>query len=131
MMIDEMEPFTVLAVDDQPAILDGLSMIIEIAEGRSLLARSGRDALAIVAEKHDAIALVILDMGMPDMTGEEVAYKIREIDPTMPILISSGYDEESLMEQIQLSERIAFVKKPYLIDTMIQSIKQNIKKAAD
>ena len=125
-----MEPFTVLAVDDQPAILDGLSMIIEIAEGRSLLARSGRDALAIVAEKHDAIALVILDL-MPDMTGEVVAYKIREIDPTMPILISSGYDEESLMEQIQLSERIAFVKKPYLIDTMIQSIKQNIKKAAD
>ena len=126
-MIDETTPFTVLAVDDQKAILDGLALIIEIAAGSSILASSGKEALRIVATDYDNIDLVILDMGMPDLSGEQVANKIREIDPTMPIIISSGYDEFQLMAQLNLSKGVSFVRKPYLIETMMQAIKENIK----
>lgn len=126
-MIDETIPFTVLAVDDQKAILDGLALIIEIAEGSSILASSGHEALRIIATDYENIDLVILDMGMPDLSGEQVAYKIREIDPTMPIIISSGYAESQLMAQLDLSKGVSFVRKPYLIDTMMQAIKENLK----
>jgi CheY-like chemotaxis protein len=84
-------PRRVLLVDDDPAVLDTMRRILgidgHIAEGAS----GGQEALQIFREgKFD---LVVLDLEMPGMRGDELALEIRKIAPEQPIVLLTAYGE--------------------------------------
>jgi CheY-like chemotaxis protein len=104
---------TVLVVDDQQRIRRLAARILEGAGFRVLSAADGAEAIERVREQAGQIRLVLLDLTMPGMAGDEVLRKIRAIDPELRVLLSSGYDETDAMSRIPSSKVWGFVAKPY------------------
>jgi CheY-like chemotaxis protein len=87
----ETKPATVLCIDDEQSALVLGQRILESAGYKVLTARSG--ALGIQAFKSEPVHAVVLDYWMANMNGMQVAREIRKLDPTIPIIILSAYDE--------------------------------------
>jgi PAS domain S-box-containing protein len=82
---------TILLVDDEPLIRETLHEYL-VARGYTVHAASGgREALELFRTHHAAIDLVVTDLGMPEMGGEELYGHLRDIDPTIKVIVSSGY----------------------------------------
>ncbi|MDP3907312.1 response regulator transcription factor [Novosphingobium sp.] len=77
----------ILCIDDEPAILRLLAVVLEVDGHEAIAATNGREALAIVA--HDDIAAVLLDLGLPDRDGLELIPALRALR-TVPILVISA-----------------------------------------
>jgi len=77
-----------------------------------VMARDGKEAVDVFAARAGEIDLVLLDMTMPVMGGEEAIHHITELRPDVVVLASSGYDEREAQERF--GDRIAeFLQKPY------------------
>ena len=82
---------TVLLVDDEVMVLDVSAHMLEQLGYTVLKAAGGREAVAIYETDKDKVDLVILDIIMPDMDGGEAYGRIKEINPCVKALLSSGY----------------------------------------
>jgi CheY-like chemotaxis protein len=87
-------------------------------------AADGFEALQLLQTKADSIQCVLTDLTMPNMTGWEVISRIRAIRPNIPVILLSGYDEIQVMKEDHPVKPQAFLKKPYRIpdlrDTLLQ-----------
>jgi signal transduction histidine kinase/ActR/RegA family two-component response regulator len=115
---------TILLVDDERVILDVASRILKQLGYGVLLAREGQEALRVFAERRHEIALVILDMVMPRLNDREVFRRLKEIDPQVRVLLSSGYSVEGDAQAILSEGVIGFVQKPYLVSDLAQAVKR-------
>ncbi|HHO75520.1 MAG TPA: PAS domain S-box protein [Deltaproteobacteria bacterium] len=104
---------TVLIVDDEDMILDIGKEIIERMGYTVITAKGGKAALKTYRENHSSIDLVILDMIMPDLTGGETYDALKEIDPGVKVLLSSGYSLESMAKDILKRGCDGFIQKPF------------------
>jgi PAS domain S-box-containing protein len=113
---------TVLLVDDEAAILDiGVEMLKRL--GYSVLeAKGGHEAVKVYESKKDGIDLVILDMIMPDMHGCKVYDKLKEINPQLRVLLSSGFSIDGQATQILESGCDGFIQKPFTMKELSQQI---------
>jgi CheY-like chemotaxis protein len=90
--VEKTRPLVILSVDDDALILMSTAAIVEELGHRVLSANSGAEALEILG-KDQPIDLVITDQGMPNMTGLQLAEKIRAERPQLPIILATGYAE--------------------------------------
>ncbi len=104
---------TILVVDDEKAILEAASEMLNILGYTVFIASSGEEALSIYREKGTLIDLVILDMIMPVMSGFQVLKALREIYPFVKIILSSGYVMQGNAIKILEYEYNMFMQKPY------------------
>jgi CheY-like chemotaxis protein len=104
---------TVLLVDDEEMVLDvAREMLAEI--GLTVLtARDGREAVEVFRCRADDIDLVILDMNMPRMSGDEAFREIRRLKRDAIVVISSGYSEADTARAFSDQELAGFMEKPY------------------
>ncbi len=95
-----MAPITLLLVDDQSIILDGLSALLEHDERFSIVGRAadGREALALARELRPDV--ILLDINMPVMDGTEAARELRAWRPDQKILVLSMYGNRDLVEEL-------------------------------
>ncbi|GGD21986.1 hybrid sensor histidine kinase/response regulator [Aureimonas glaciei] len=84
-----MDPLVVLAVDDDPLVLDNTAAMLMELGHEVLQAHSGAEALLMLAQH--SVDLIITDYAMPGMTGEQLIQRVRTDQPTLPILMVSGY----------------------------------------
>ena len=80
-----------------------------------LTAADGREALSLYAQHRDEIALVLLDLTMPHMDGEETLRELRALEPKVRVVMSSGYDEQDLASRFAGKGLMGFVQKPYTL----------------
>jgi len=78
-----------------------------------LVAKGGKEAIQAFKKNHDKIDMVILDMIMPDMGGGEVYGKLKEIDPDIKVLLSSGYSLNEQATEILGRGCSGFIQKPF------------------
>ena len=83
-------PRRVLVVDDDPLVAAGTAMMLEDLGHHALVAHSGREALAMLAEP-DGADIVLTDHAMPGMTGLELAETLRREHPGLPVVVATGY----------------------------------------
>jgi two-component system cell cycle sensor histidine kinase/response regulator CckA len=114
---------TVLLVDDEEMILDIGTEFLEIMGYHVLTAGSGMRALQLYEEKGDEIALVVLDMVMPDMTGGDCFDRLRDVDPTVKVLLSSGYSVDGQASKILDRGCNGFIQKPFKIEHLSKKIR--------
>ena len=88
-----------------------------------LIANSGKQSIDIIKNKSKAIHMVILDMIMPDMDGGKTFDMIRNIDPTMPILLSSGYAMDNQTEAILKRGCNGFIQKPFNLSELSRKVR--------
>lgn len=117
-------PRTVLLVEDEEIVCDIGEKMLRRLGYAVLTARSGEEALALFAEGHREIDLVILDLIMPGITGAEVYERLRAIRPDVPVLLSSGFSlDGQAMELLRRGCR-GFIQKPFSLDQLRTKIQE-------
>ncbi|MBE9523404.1 MAG: PAS domain S-box protein [Proteobacteria bacterium] len=119
---------TVLLVDDEPMVLEvGINMLKKL--GYTVLeAKGGREAVKVYKANKDKIDLVILDMIMPDRGGGETYDQMKEIDPTVTVLLSSGYSIDGQATEILERGCNGFIQKPFTIKELSGRIREILEK---
>ena len=117
-------PTKILIVDDEEDVRTTCSLILHEIGFDALVAQDGKSGAHIFEQHHDQIALVFLDLTMPYIDGGKLAEKIREMDQTVPILVSSGYTEEEAMKHFTQSKINAFIQKPFQVEVLIAKIEE-------
>ena len=103
----------VLVVDDEE-VVRGLLLGVLSSEGFDVLAaKDGREALDMFSARKGSFDLVILDMIMPGMMGEEVLKELREQSTAVKVIVSSGYMTEEQREKLRKYGVDGFLDKPY------------------
>ena len=113
---------TVLIVDDEPAVLDAGAKILARLGYEVLPARSGNQAIEIFEQRKDEIALVVLDMILPDLGGGEVFDRLRAIRGDVRVLLASGYSREGEAGRILERGCDDFIEKPYTINQLAEKV---------
>jgi CheY-like chemotaxis protein len=117
---------TILIVDDEEMLRDILYESL-VEEGYHVLSASdGIEALKIYAEKKDTIALVITDLGMPHMGGEELFGKLRAMNPAVKVIISSGFLDTSTRSDLLRKGIQDVLTKPYRFDVIFSTVRRII-----
>ena len=104
---------TILLVEDDVGIRKIISRQLSQAGYTVIEAENGGDALEQAGNHQGTIDLLFTDLIMPIMGGKELAEKIKDIYPDIPVLFGSGYTDEKLPEEVILSAKGHFINKPY------------------
>ncbi|NVL91040.1 MAG: PAS domain S-box protein [Desulfobacterales bacterium] len=119
---------TVLFVDDEDIIIDVAVKMLVAMGYRVLLARNGKEAIEVYKNSKDNIDMVILDMVMPDISGGEVYDLMKEINPDVKVLLSSGYSIDGRATEILERGCDAFIQKPFNIKELSKKIREILEK---
>ena len=115
---------TILFADDEAVVLKiGIKMLEKLGY-TALEAKSGIEAIEIYKANKDKIDLVILDMIMPDMGGGEAYDRMKEINPNVKVLLSSGYSIEGQATEILERGCNAFIQKPFNMTELTGAIRE-------
>jgi signal transduction histidine kinase len=103
---------TVLVVDDEQMALTTMQSILERNGYQVRTATNGEIAVNIVREHKNELALVILDLAMPDMGGDKAFVQITALAPDLPILLTSGYDAMEVIGKLGSDAPAGFIQSP-------------------
>jgi CheY-like chemotaxis protein len=115
-------PGTVLLVDDEPIIVEVGEQMLASLGFRVLTAATGQEALGVYRNRSEEIDLVVLDMVMPDMGGGETFDRLKEIDPDVCVLLSSGYSLNGEAEEILNRGCGGFIQKPFRLSDLSDAV---------
>ena len=119
---------TILLVDDEPNVLAVSKAILE-SLGYSIYAvKNGEEAVVLYKEKKDGIDLIVLDMIMPGLSGGETFDRIRELNPSAKIILSSGYSLNDQAQQIMNKGCHGFIQKPFDIIQLSRKVREVLEK---
>lgn len=113
---------TVLVVDDEPRVLDFLEKGLTRLGYTVLCAESGKIACEVYAKEPQKVVCVLLDMIMPDMSGLETYARLRDINPQVKVILSSGYSSERIRREAVEAGGAGFLGKPYTLATLSQAL---------
>ncbi len=112
----------VLVVDDENLLRRAARQIIEHFGYGAIEAEDGYAAIEIFRERSREIAIVLLDMTMPGMSGEETFHELRRIRPDACVVLSSGFNEVEATRRFSGTEFSAFLQKPYTAEQLAQCL---------
>jgi PAS domain S-box-containing protein len=113
---------TILMVDDEEMVLDVGARVLKKLGYTVLESNNGRHAVELYKKLQDKIKLVVLDIVMPDMGGAEVYDRLREINPDVKVLLSSGYSIDDQAREIMERGCDDFIQKPFSLKAMSDKI---------
>jgi PAS domain S-box-containing protein len=124
----------ILVMDDEPAILELARRILTRHGYTALLAEHGEKAVQLFDSERAAgrrIDLAILDITVPGgMGGRETLRHLRERDPALPALVSSGYAQDQVLAQFKDAGFSGIVPKPYRAEELLRAIRHALPKGA-
>lgn len=109
---------TVLIVDDEESIRGFLGSMLQSLGLEVLQAEDGRRALSVFEEHADSISLVLLDLTMPHLGGEETFMELRRIRDNIPVILMSGYTEDEVTSLFAGQGIAGFLQKPFRLETL-------------
>ena len=115
---------TILMVDDEKDVLRLMGKFLELAGFEVVLASGGAEALDQFHERMGEIDVVVLDLTMPGMSGEQTLAALRELDPDLPAIVTSGYNKSEVARRCAGLRISAFLMKPYLPAELTQQVRE-------
>lgn len=114
---------TILLIDDEEIVVEvGKKMLTKLGYN-VLTARKGKDAVVFYGENRDKIDGIILDMIMPEMSGSETFGRLKEINPDVKVLLSSGYSVNGQAQEIMDRGCSGFIQKPFSLNQLSQRVR--------
>ena len=119
---------TVLFVDDEDMIIEVAGELFEQLGYKVLTAGSGKEAIEIYEKNKEQIDIVLLDMIMPDMSGSDTYDSLKEINPDINVLLSSGYSINGQATEIIDRGCSGFIQKPFKMKELSQKLREVLDK---
>jgi len=116
----------ILIVDDDPTVRLVLQKSLQHMGYDVNVLSSPMAAIKHYEQNVRAYALIIIDMIMPELSGEQLFFKLKEIDSSVPVLISSGYTADNRAKRILESGGLGFIMKPFTVEQLAVEIKKCI-----
>jgi signal transduction histidine kinase/ActR/RegA family two-component response regulator len=113
---------TILVVDDEELVRQVAQTMLETMGFNVLTADDGQDAVALYRESHASIDLVILDMVMPRLAGRETFRLLKEINPGVRAILSTGCSMDETTQRILDEGMLGFAQKPYVLDELSEAV---------
>jgi two-component system cell cycle sensor histidine kinase/response regulator CckA len=119
---------TALLVDDEEVILEVGRELLEALGYRVLLAQDGKEAIKVYGENQDKIDIVVLDVVMPGMGGGEAYDSMKDINPDIKVLLSSGFSIDGEASKILERGCNGFIQKPFTMKELSGEIGKILKR---
>jgi CheY-like chemotaxis protein len=107
----------VLLVDDDARVRSVTEVLLRNLGFEVVSAASGREAIGELERRPD-VRLVVLDVTMPDLGGEQVLKELRRLRPGVRVLLCSGYSEEDVLARFDRTDGTSFLQKPYRFEEL-------------
>ncbi len=121
---------TILLVEDEAGLRELLAHVLRDKGYRVLEAGSGPEALRAAAAYHDPIHLLLTDVILPEMRGQQLADQLTRRYPGLTVMYMSGYTDNALMHGGTLPEGTKFLQKPFTPDVVLRKIREVLDEAA-
>ena len=115
------DAINVLVVDDEELVRKFVERVLREAGYRTAMASDGPEALA-AATSGEPFQLLVTDMMMPQMNGDELARRLRQHDPAMKVLYLTGFSDRLFNEKVTLWEGEAFLEKPCSVKGLLEAV---------
>jgi PAS domain S-box-containing protein len=114
---------TILVAEDEEPVLELTSEVLERVGFRVLRARGGQEAVELFRRHVEAIDAVLLDLSMPEVNGHEAMEQIRRVRGDVPVILTSGYNEELTGPAPEDKGLTGFLHKPYDPHDLIERVR--------
>lgn len=108
-----LRPESILVVDDEESFRTAVVRQLKDAGYETIEARDGSEAVKRFAERREEITAVLLDLVMPNTSGGETLQILRYYEPTLPIVVTSGYSELDAASLRETERGVGFLGKPF------------------
>jgi len=112
---------TVLVVDDEAGVREFVDRALRHAGYQTAVASDGPEALD-VAERLGSFDLLVTDLRMPQMMGDELARRMRLRDPAIKVLYLTGFSDQLFKDRTSLWQDEAFLDKPQGVDALLEAV---------
>ena len=109
---------SILLIDDEPAVRLVTGRMLSELGHQVVTAHSGRRGLELFKAQPDAIDLVVLDLTMPEQTGEQTLDQLRIVRNNIPVVITSGFQAEDASMLLQMPNVVGFLDKPHTMTSL-------------
>jgi PAS domain S-box-containing protein len=113
---------SVLVIDDEEPVRVAVSDMLELEDIRVVTAENGHEGIALYQERMNEVDVVLLDLSMPGLSGEETLEKLQQIDPNVRVILSSGYSEAEVSRRFEGKGLVGFIPKPYRLQTLLEGL---------
>jgi CheY-like chemotaxis protein len=114
---------TILVIDDEAIVRRTAKTTLERRGYDVVLAENGAEACELLRALANKISLVLLDLTMPGMDGEETLRELKMIRPDIRVLLSSGYNEVEVIQRFTGKGLSGFIQKPYTSAALVEKIR--------
>jgi two-component system, cell cycle sensor histidine kinase and response regulator CckA len=115
---------TILVVEDEEMMITIVTEMLKSNGYNVLQARDGAEGYELFSKHRDIISAVILDMGLPKISGEDLFKKMKELDRSVRVVVASGFTDASLRETLSKDGVKAYIQKPYKPADILAVIRQ-------
>ena len=115
---------TILIAEDDPTVRKITTRTLKDGGYTVLAARDGEEAVRMFQEHRHAIALVLLDVVMPKMSGHEAHRRIKELAPETKVVFCTGYDRDTAQCDGLVGEGLPLVQKPFTADVLLSVVRE-------
>jgi DNA-binding NtrC family response regulator len=115
---------TILAVDDDGAVLNLLRHTLREAGYRVLVASGGWDAIREFESSGKSVELLLTDVIMPDLTGPVLAERLRSQKPDLRVLFISGFHDADLVQRFVTRRGFTLLPKPFTVDALLRVVRE-------
>jgi signal transduction histidine kinase len=113
---------TVLVVEDNPATAQAVGDILESLDYAVITAKNGREALEVYRSARENVSLVFTDLVMPEMGGMQLYRALREINPEVKVVLTTGYPLGTGTKELLGQGNLSWIQKPYNSDALAQCL---------
>lgn len=113
---------TILIIEDTDTSIKFFAAALKKSEANMLWAKTGEEAIQVINEKHQSIDIVLLDLNLPGISGFDVLKHIRDISPTLPVIVQTAYlfsGERNTSASMGANE---FISKPIQLNQLLDNI---------
>tara|TARA_B110000037_G_scaffold200531_1_gene241192 strand:- start:196 stop:1725 length:1530 start_codon:yes stop_codon:yes gene_type:complete len=111
-----------MVVDKDPSVLEITRNLLHSLDHDALAIGSGQEAVELFINRHSEIDGVFLDKTMSGMSGLDCFKRIKEIDPNMPVVIMTGFDESSVQSDFGVNRVAAILPKPFKVSGLLEAL---------
>jgi len=115
---------TVLVVDDEETVRTVSARILESLGFTTVLATDGQDALETYQREPARFTLVLLDLTMPHLDGEETFRQLRHLNPGVKVVLMSGFNQQEAISRFTGKGLAGFVQKPFEVDSLMTAVRE-------